>query len=331
MGDSFGYVLRGKDDDAIRSRYGAPGLLDLSQAGKSVHFSSATQLTLYTVDALVEALEWANAGVAADEAACLWLAYLRWLATQQPPPEHAPPAQPRWIDAQSVLHHRRYPGAACIRALAGGTMGTVGRPLNPEAKGAGAVMRSAPFGLIPYISADSAYTMSINGAALTHGHPAARQSAAAFSILVRALMDGADPAGAAAAALDRARLHSAPSPELEDSLGTALDASRRTAVRGTELTSLFGSGALGTGALGIGVYAVLATAGAASPVEHFLSAIRLAANHGGASACTAAVAGNILGAYYGEACLPLGWLSLMEAPGLIRAIGDSLLKVTSGS
>ena len=39
-------------------------------------------MTLYTADGLLEALEWANDGVAADINACLWLAYLRWLGTQ---------------------------------------------------------------------------------------------------------------------------------------------------------------------------------------------------------------------------------------------------------
>ena len=39
-------------------------------------------MTLYTADGLLEALEWANDGVAPDINACLWLAYLRWLGTQ---------------------------------------------------------------------------------------------------------------------------------------------------------------------------------------------------------------------------------------------------------
>ena len=42
-------------------------------------------MTLYTVDGLVEALEWANSGVGADANACVWLAYLRWLETQGVP------------------------------------------------------------------------------------------------------------------------------------------------------------------------------------------------------------------------------------------------------
>ena len=49
--------------------------------------------------------------MAADTNACLWLAYLRWLATQGVPvPEAAPFQPPRWIDAHEVLKHRRAPG-----------------------------------------------------------------------------------------------------------------------------------------------------------------------------------------------------------------------------
>ena len=66
-------------------------------------------MTLYTVDGLVEALEWANSGVGADANACLWLAYLRWLDTQGEPAPSGSRPQPRWIDAQQVLRHRRAP------------------------------------------------------------------------------------------------------------------------------------------------------------------------------------------------------------------------------
>ena len=63
-------------------------------------------------------------GVAADTNACLWLAYLRWLATQGVPvPDAAPFQPPRWIDAHDVLKHRRAPGNACLSGLATGRDG----------------------------------------------------------------------------------------------------------------------------------------------------------------------------------------------------------------
>ena len=71
VGEAYGILSAAGDDPTAA--------LDDPEAAM---VSDATQLTLYTVDGLVDALEWANDGVAADETACLWLAYLRWLDRQ---------------------------------------------------------------------------------------------------------------------------------------------------------------------------------------------------------------------------------------------------------
>ena len=330
LGDSFGYLVESDDVASIRSRYGSAGLLDLSQADGPVHFSDDTQLTLYTVDGLVEALSWANEGTAADPNACLWLAYLRWLATQhEPVAAHTPAPVPRWIDGQEVLHHRRHPGKACLASLATGEMGTLSRPINPEARGCGAVMRSAPFGLIPHIPAEAAYKLSTDAAALTHGHPSAIQSAAAFSWLIHELVAGQDLRAAGEAALARAAANPVPAAELLRALEAALQLASGPVLEPEALTAELGPGWLAEQALALGLYAVLVTRDASSsPVDHFLRAIRLAANHDGDSDSTAAIAGNILGAFYGEDCLPPAWLALSEAPGLVREMGRELLKVT---
>ena len=82
LGDSLGYAIEFDSITAIRRRFGADGLRDFAALDGGSHFSDDTQMTLYTVDGLVEALEWANSGVGADANACVWLAYLRWLNTQ---------------------------------------------------------------------------------------------------------------------------------------------------------------------------------------------------------------------------------------------------------
>ncbi|WP_427018456.1 ADP-ribosylglycohydrolase family protein [Pseudarthrobacter sp. P1] len=331
LGDSLGYLVEFDSLAAIRARYGMAGLLDLSQAEGPVHFSDDTQMTLYTVDGMVEALEWANEGVGADANACLWLAYLRWLATQrEPAPAHAPVPLPRWIDAQQTLHHRRHPGKACLSGLASGEMGTQARPVNPDSKGCGTVMRSAPFGLVPHIPAEAAYKLSSDAASLTHGHPSARQSSGAFSLLIHAIaVQGLDLRAAAAAARERAAAERKADPDLLRRLDAALQLSVSPLLAPEAMTAALGEGWVAEEALAIGLYAVLATAAAAtSPVEHFLSAVRVAVNHDGDSDSTGSIAGNILGAYYGEDALPQAWLALSEAPALVRAMGAELLRVT---
>ncbi|MCZ2404132.1 ADP-ribosylglycohydrolase family protein [Paenarthrobacter sp. Z7-10] len=334
LGDTFGYSVQNDDGDAIRARFGSAGLLDLSQSQGPQHFSACTQLTLYTVDALVEALEWANDGVAADERACLWLAYLRWLATQQQPvPAHAPVPAPRRIDGQDVLHHRRHPDPACLSSLSTGEMGTVARPVDPAADGSGAVVRSAPFGLIPHIDAEAIHRLSTDAAALTHGHPAAQQSAAVFSWLIHEL---AIEAKGLREAAESARLRAGAAGAAESALTRGLDAAIELGAAGPldagELAVRLGSGQDAVGALTAGLYAVLATeAASTSAVDHFLRAMRVAVNQDGDSSSAGSIAGNILGAFYGEDCLPQAWLALSETPGLIRTVAQSLLRVTGST
>ncbi|WP_427130624.1 ADP-ribosylglycohydrolase family protein [Pseudarthrobacter sp. S9] len=362
LGDSLGYAVEFDDISAIRARFGPAGLQDFSALDAGSHFSDDTQMTLYTVDGLLEALEWANSGVGADTNACLWLAYLRWLGTQGVAvPPSAPVQPPRWIDAQEVLKNRRAPGNACLSGLATGEMGTVYRPVNPDSKGCGTVMRSAPFGLIPHIPPESVYKLSSDAASLTHGHPSARQSAGVFSLVIHALTTGHGLREAAEYALGHLRAGKLrkgedPDPALVERLDAALRLTGPAdAVRaGTAQPARPGAGALlspedlvrelGEGwvaeeALAVALYAVLATvpdatvpettaAAAGDPQAHFRAAIAVAVNHSGDSDSTASIAGNILGAFYGEECLPARWLEALEAPEVIRGMASQLAAVT---
>ncbi|MFE4834147.1 ADP-ribosylglycohydrolase family protein [Arthrobacter sp. NPDC056691] len=343
LGDSLGYAVEFAPIDEIRGRFGAGGLRDFSMLDGGTHFSDDTQMTLYTVDGIVEALEWANSGVGADANACVWLAYLRWLDTQGVPlPESAPRPQSRWIDGQEVLRHRRAPGNACLSGLATGEMGTAARPVNPDSKGCGTVMRSAPFGLVPHIPADSVYKLSADAASLTHGHPSARQSAGSFSLLIHSLVQGSSLAEAAQAALARVLGDNGAAPELRERLGAAVRlAGEATLLSPEDLVRELGEGWVAEEALAVGLYAVLATTprtpglsaepdGTAHPVDHFKAAIAVAINHSGDSDSTGSIAGNILGAYYGTACLPTDWLDALEAPEVIRGMAGQLVAVTSG-
>jgi ADP-ribosylglycohydrolase len=333
LGDSLGYAVEFDSIEQIRSRYGAAGLTGFDILPGPSHFSDDTQMTLYTVDGLVEALEWANSGVGADVNACLWLAYLRWFATQgETAPASAPVPQPRWIDAQRVLHERRHPGKACLSGLATGEMGTSARPVNPDSKGCGTVMRSAPFGLIPHITPDAVYRLSADAASLTHGHPSARQSAGTFSLLIHRLVAGDGLRDAAASVLAHAA-GPATAPELQERLEAALRLAGRGVVAPEEIVEALGEGWVAEEALAVALYAVLATlpdAGPAEPARHFRDAVAVAVNHSGDSDSTGSLAGNILGALYGEECLPADWLESLEAPHVIRGMADLLVGVTTG-
>ncbi|HEY8752948.1 MAG TPA: ADP-ribosylglycohydrolase family protein, partial [Arthrobacter sp.] len=248
-------------------------------------------------------------------------------------PPHTPAQPPRWIDGNEVLRHRRAPGRACISGLATGEMGTVYRPVNPESKGCGTVMRSAPFGLIPYITSDAVYKLSADAASLTHGHPSARQSAGSFSLLIHRLVAGDSLADAAAAVLDGVRGLKDVAAELPERLEAAIRCAGTGVLSPEELVRQLGGGRVAEEAFAVGLYAVLATApgsgSTVSPESHFRAAVALAVNHSGDSDSTGSIAGNILGAFYGEECLPTEWLDALEAPDVIRGMADLLVGVTT--
>ncbi|OAE02230.1 ADP-ribosylglycohydrolase family protein [Arthrobacter sp. OY3WO11] len=347
LGDSLGYAVGTEPVEEIRRRFGGRG--STGSGRMTGRFSDETQLTLYTVDGLVEALEWANSGVGADVNACLWLAYLRWLATQgEAAPPSAPTPQPRWIDGHAVLRQRRNPSTTCISGLATGEMGTSVRPVNPGSKDWGTVVRSAPFGLIPHITPDAVYKLSADAASLTHGHPVARQASGIFSLLVHRLVSGEGLTDAVTAVTAHAHTLGGVAPELPERLAAALSLATRGVATPEELTDALGDGRTAEDVLAVALYAVLATvpgtgtdnAGTANagtdddgadtlPVRHFREAVSLAVNHGGQSDATGSLAGNILGAYYGEECLPEDWLESLEAPEAIRGMASLLVGVTS--
>ena len=346
LGDAAGYAVEsapagGAERTAGRDAAGT-GLL----TGPGL-FSDDTQLTLYTVDGLVEALEWANAGVGADVNACLWLAYLRWLAGQGGDPgPSAPVPQPRWIDGHEAMRQHRHPEQDCISGLATGEMGTAARPVNPSAKGRGTVMRSAPFGLVPHITPDAVYKLSADAAALTHGHPSARQSAGVFSLLIHRLVSGEDLRSAAAAVA----AHAAGIPDVAPELPQRLEAALRLADGANaapagptggpsgetagDLALALGGGEAAEEALAVALYSVLATlppdSGNTLPSRHFSDAVALAVGHGSGKDTAGALAGSILGASYGEECLPVQWLEALDAAEVVRGMADQLVKVTSG-
>ncbi|WP_417218766.1 ADP-ribosylglycohydrolase family protein [Arthrobacter sp.] len=148
-------------------------------------------LQLFLLDGLLEAVEWANEGVAADEAACMWLAGLRWFKVATGSfPAGAPEPLPRWID-----HELDSAGSLAgadpqnLVALARPEMASTGRPAFPTADGPGVLPRAAAMALLPRVDEDMTARLSTDAAALTHGSPAAHRAAGLAGRAVRAGLD----------------------------------------------------------------------------------------------------------------------------------------------
>jgi ADP-ribosylglycohydrolase len=252
---------------------------------------AAGQLSLYTADALAQVLEWANNGVYADQAACVWLAFLRWANGQGVAlPSSAPPITERWIDTQPAVRRRLPERPAWVGSLASGEMGSAARPLGTDYDDGAAAARSAPFGLIQGTPSAAVASMALDGAALTHGHQAAMQAAAAVALITRELVAGSAVSDAAEAA--RAVLAGRRTPS--DDVLAGLDV---TPEEGARLEDASPAARALAAALSSAIIAERTAGPAERRPNSFEDAVERAADSGPEAA---AIAGAILGALWGD-------------------------------
>lgn len=236
----------------------------------------------------------------------------------------APPDGARtWLRGHQWLYARRAPGSTCLHALAEARGGEArvsqyGGQATNDSKGCGAVMRSAPFGLLPSEPAWDAFGLAAEAAGYTHGHPTGRLAAGALAAIISRLVAGDAPPAAADAALGilaASGHHQETTAAVRRAL--AADVSRPSA----ETVETLGGGWTAEEALAIALYAALAF-----PLPgQFLDALSLAVTHSGDSDSTGAICGNILGALHGETALPPQLAFEVEGRGTILQLADDFV------
>lgn len=322
IGDALGAGIEFESLAAIRAVHGPDGVRDyVSAYGRRGAITDDTQMTLFTVDGLIRAHVRRDTG-AWHPATDVHQAYLRWAVTQRAhrPGERGPDSG--WLDRQEWLYSQRAPGNACLGGLADDRMGSLEDPKNPGSKGCGAVMRSAPFGLLAGWDPRHVFRLAAECAAQTHGHPSGYLAAAAFAVVVHAAAHGETLDAGVHRAL--ALLAAWPGhEETTEALRQALDAVRQGAPTAERLESL-GQGWVAEEALAMGVYCALV----AQDMSHGLL---LAVNHGGDSDSTGSLCGNLLGALHGETALPPVWLAELEGRAAILELADDFaMELTQG-
>lgn len=156
-------------------------------------------LPLYLADGLLEALEWANDGVASDEAACMWLAALRgYNKLAGSFPDNAPQPLNRWIDeefSRVEIFETIHPGDPLnLAGLGSKDMGQPGRPTGPGADSTGVLPRAAIAALLGRVPVSTTATLARAAAYLTHDAQAAETCIAAAKIIRSAMERGEDAA-----------------------------------------------------------------------------------------------------------------------------------------
>ncbi|MFC3962168.1 ADP-ribosylglycohydrolase family protein [Nocardia jiangsuensis] len=317
-GDALGAPIEFWDLRTIRGRLGVAGASGfLTPSALPQEVTDDTQMTLFSAEGL---LRWRPG---TDPAPSLRRAYLRWLQTQR---RSAPgPETDGWLAAQQFLYAVRAPGNACLSGLDRQRRELlpphrVGRngPVNPDSKGCGTVMRSAPFGLAGF-GPEMAFAFAAVGAQLTHGHPSGYFAAGALAALLDRVLGGA---GLEAALDDTlAQLSGqAGAQETVDALRLAVECADAGAAS-PERVEEVGAGWVAEECLAIAVYCALH----AARTGDVRGALLLSVNHSGDSDSTGSVAGNLLGAVHGCAALPAEWVTAVEGYDTIVRVADDLV------
>jgi ADP-ribosylglycohydrolase len=315
-GDALGAPVEFLRLAEIRARFGADGIRDFAPAyGRVGAITDDTQMTLFTAEGLF--LAWRRSwtyGIA-HAPSMIDDAYRRWYATQggQAPRLSGPGAE--GLVALPEIHSRRAPGNTCLSAL--GTSRRLGAPAANDSKGCGGVMRVAPCGLFPPFAPtpEAAFRLGCDAAALTHGHVSGILPAGHFAATIALLREGVP----LAAALDGADALLAGAEGRAETVA-AIAAARALAARGRptpEALETLGGGWVAEEALAIAIACALTA-------EDFADGVRRAANHSGDADSTAAMTGNLLGALWGEAAIPPGWLDALELRAEIALLADRL-------
>jgi ADP-ribosylglycohydrolase len=323
VGDALGAPVEFMSLEEIRTRFGSSGVTGLEDgAWPAGSITDDTQLTLFTAEGVLRAqVRGALKGIV-HPPTVIDHAYARWLHTQgERSPrwaKHNEDGYDGWLVELPELNHRRAPGRTCLSALAAERAGTIESPLN-DSKGCGGVMRIAPVGLLA--PRERSFELGVEVAALTHGHPSGHLAAGFLASVIAAIRDGEQ----LETALDMATI------ELErcaghDETTRAITQARRLAHAGNpsaEQVENLGAGWTAEEALAIGLYAVLAT-------HSYPDAVVLAANHGGDSDSTAAIAGSLAGISLGEQAIPAEWLEKLELRDEIAGVAEDLHRAMHG-
>jgi ADP-ribosylglycohydrolase len=332
IGDALGFPIEGLTMPGIEARYGETGITGLvpDRDGVIGRISDDTQMTLFTAEGWLRGYARAmSRGISGAEVVLVQEAYLRWQDTQDhedPPPRYDLRHRSGRLREERWLYARRAPGLACRSGLRQNHVPDArsaidGRPgpVNPDSKGCGTVMRSAPFGFTEE-GPTASFELAARCAQITHGHPTGYYAAGAFAAMISHLLTGEGLESAVLRSMELLARH----PGHEETTGAlrkAVDLARGGPASPLAVESL-GGGWIAEEALAIAVYAALARTDRwknRTPIE---SAFLTAVNHSGDSDSTGSICGNLLGAHYGDVLLPAHWLKEIEGRAVIAALAD---------
>ena len=317
VGDALGAPVEFMRLTDIQKEFGPDGIADYVPCyGRLGAITDDTQMTLFTADGLLRAYVREMLRGICCVTSVVSHAYLRWLKTQGITPV-TNIDETAGLIAVCALHSRRAPGNTCLSALRA-MKGFTDQKAQNNSKGAGGIMRVAPVAMMFHgqpDQSDKVFELGKESAWITHGHPSGYYSAAAFAVILHAILCNL-PLETGIRRAEKLLKDDPDAEETRRALALGVEQAR-LAIPPQKAIAKIGEAWVGEEALGVAVYCALV----AESLEH---GIRLSVNHDGDSDTTGILVGQLLGARYGEAAIPERWLANLELKDEIGRIADDI-------
>ncbi|MBD5295109.1 MAG: ADP-ribosylglycohydrolase family protein [Bacteroides sp.] len=325
IGDALGYEVEFMDLCSIRRRFGESGITRYVLHEGVARFSDDTQMTLFTLEGLMNGVIATKAGKIEEILPYIEKAYLNWYRTQLESPGKLADS---WIGNIKSLWTRRAPGMTCLQALENIKMGIA---VENCSKGCGGVMRVAPIGIFNAVHRhiyDYSDTARIAGGAaeITHKHMASTFSSALLAtIVMNCISDESVDSmqfyfiitGGLIMMKEYYPGHDKEWSKFDSLIRRALDFGKSDCPEEEAILEL-GQGWIAEEAIAIAIFCVM------RHIDNFEKCIVSAVNHDGDSDSTGAIAGNIIGAILGYAAIPAYFKDNLEIEPILVSVADDL-------
>jgi hypothetical protein len=320
-GDALGYPVEVLSEATIVERYGLRGITDydLDENG-TAHFTADTQLMLLSANGILFAhTRGALRGIMAPVYQYFDAFYMDWYRLQTEKRPHR--ARCGWINAYPALSAKRALSPTVVKVAASKKFGSMDEPVN-DSKGSACLLRAVPIGLSYF--RDPAYILDLgaNTAALTHGHELAWMSSAALALIISHIIHTELPITEAVNKTLSALYEAFPDSrkavnELSSTIHSAMSLAT-SASSDLDAIHALGKGWVADEALAIGILCAL------RHENDIAGAMTFAANHGGDSNNTAAIAGTLVGARIGFNAIPDRFVDRLELVDVILELADDV-------
>lgn len=325
VGDALGYEVEFMNLTSIRNCFGEKGITRYVLHDGVAQFSDDTQMTLFTLEGLMNGVIDTKAGKKDEILPYIEKAYLNWYRTQTETPKQLPGS---WMGNIRSLWARRAPGLTCLGALKNIANGFT---VENNSKGCGGVMRVAPIGIFNaahrhiYNYTDTAHLAGW-AAEITHKHIASTFASALLATTVENCIHDETVDRMTFSWIIDGGLTMMPKyfPGHDEELGRfsrlihqALSLGQDFIPEDSAIREL-GEGWVGDEAIAIAVFSVM------RHIDSFEDCIVCAVNHDGDSDSTGAIAGNIIGAIFGYSVIPSYYLENLEIESILVSAADDL-------